>query len=91
MSPTTSGAISTTVSSPLDFPKEGVKLSWVIDVFIPTCGIENLQGLTTLQVCKDFVMRQTGDDPKSSYCQKLKAVVGDDSEVVGKPTVFTCL
>ena len=71
----------------LEFPTEGVKLKWILDSFIPICGIDKLKGLTTLQVCNDFVKKHTCEQ-QSSYCRKLQNAGDDLAGVVGKPTIF---
>ncbi len=52
------------------FPKLGIKLSY-LNEFISDCGgRENLQGLTTTQVCRNFIIPMTRND-KSSFCEML--------------------
>lgn len=55
----------------LPFPKQGFKLSFIRDEFIPLCGGEDaLIGLTTTEVCNNCVMPSTSD-LKVSYCELL--------------------
>jgi hypothetical protein len=59
---------------PLEFPKHGVTLSFLLEEFIEKdCkgGREALAGLTTTQVCEKYIKPKTRDK-QSSYCDKLK-------------------
>ena len=61
------------VSISTDLPKHGVRLQYV-DEFISSCGgAAALRGLTTDDVCKQFVMPHTAPW-KCSYCELLSAV-----------------
>jgi tetratricopeptide (TPR) repeat protein len=54
------------------FPKAGVRLSYIVGEFYEECGgREALKGLTTKQVCEQFIKPKT-QERKSSYCDLLK-------------------
>lgn len=66
------------------FPKLGVKASY-LDEFIEDCGgRENLQGLTTAQVSKGFVKPMTSTD-QCSLCEMLQRKKHD---AVGVATIY---
>ena len=81
-----SSAISSLVvtSHTLPFPKDGVRLSG-LDEFVSKCGgSAALNGLTTTDVCNQYLKPLTQATGKS-YCEELKAA-GDPA--VGTATVF---
>jgi len=56
-----------------EFPKAGVKFSWIVDEFIPViCGGRNaIKNMTTDEVLQTFTKALTAND-KCSYCHKLQ-------------------
>eukprot|EP01039_Chlorochromonas_danica_P006268 gene6268-6909_t len=72
------------ISVPLPFPKNGVRLSSFHE-FVEACGgMDNLQGLTTADVCARFVMPMTRS-LRCSYCDLLDKT---SHAAVGTATVF---
>jgi len=72
-------------SQALDFPKLGVKLYQGIHDFYDRCGSkEDLEGLTTTQVCDLFIKPQT-ESYQSSYCKMLES---QHHPAIGIATVF---
>ena len=62
-----------------EFPKAGVRLKWIIEEFIPSCGgREKLLEMTTGQVCENITKYRTRME-KVSYCQMLKAAGRNDA------------
>ena len=56
----------------LVFPKAGVQLSYIVGEFYEECGgREKLKGLTTKEVCEQFIKPKT-QERQSSYCDLLK-------------------
>jgi hypothetical protein len=71
-------------ASVLPFPKEGIRLSYLIE-FVEHCGgASALAGLTTTEVCQTFVMTTTKIE-QSSYCEYLTL---QGSSSVGLAEVF---
>lgn len=69
----------------LPFPKHGVKLWYFQEIIRNVCGGEdNLQDLTTTDVCNKFIMPYTSAT-KSSLCDLLAV---QHPEAVGKADVF---
>ena len=75
----------------IPFPKNGVKLSYLLNHFVEECGgREALEGLTTTEVCEKFVKPFT-KDYQLSYCDMIleKAKENDELDgVVQTATVF---
>ncbi|GFH59439.1 hypothetical protein CTEN210_15915 [Chaetoceros tenuissimus] len=63
--------ISRAAHETIPFPKNGIKLSYLLNEFIDECGgREALEGLTTTDVCNQFVMPAT-KDYELSYCDMI--------------------
>ena len=62
------------VDPSLVFPKCGVLLSFLVDEFIEECGgREALEGLSSEQVCEQFIKPATiADTEPCSYCELLQ-------------------
>lgn len=77
--------------SSIPFPKNGIKLSYLLNNFMKECGgREALQGLSTTEVCSQFIMPKT-KECELSYCDMILEQAKKDSEldgVVGIATVF---
>ena len=70
---------------PHSFPKLGVKLSFLNDFILLECGgRENLQNLTTTEVCERFIKPIT-QTTQSSYCDLLQHL---NHPSVGEANVF---
>ncbi|GFH55521.1 TPR-like protein [Chaetoceros tenuissimus] len=66
----------------IPFPKNGIKLSYLLNDFVVECGgREALEGLTTTEVCDNFVKPAT-KDYELSYCDMIL-------EKAKKPDTFT--
>jgi hypothetical protein len=69
---------------PHTFPRHGVRLSF-LDQFLQDCGGRAaLEGLTTTEVCDQFIKPMT-ESSQSSYCDFLREI---EHEAVGEATVF---
>ena len=71
----------------LPFPKEGVRLSYFNDIIDSFGGRTALAGLTTTDVCNNFV-KPACEALKASYCDYLSQTQIKHSCPVGKATVF---
>ena len=69
---------------PSVFPKSGVKLSYIEEFFTACGGRDKLEGLTTTEVCDQYIKPLT-EQSKSSYCDLLKH---QNHGAVGQATVF---
>ena len=71
------------------FEPLGVSVHFLIE-FIKSCGCDRISDLTTLEVCKQFIIPRTAAR-QCSYCELLM-LEGDQScnttPLVGKATVF---
>lgn len=67
------------------FPKLGLKISAILD-FVALIPSDKLIGMTTTQVCQEYILPLTSKS-KDSYCEMLKKQKGG-SEKVGFATVF---
>ena len=57
----------------LEVPKAGVQLGYLVNEFVEECGGKDaLQGLTTADVLKKFILPKT-EESKVSYCEVLKS------------------
>lgn len=65
------------------FPRLGVKLSYW-KAFLDACGADALQGLTSTDVCEQFIKPAT-EATRCSYCELLQT---HRSDAVGVATVF---
>ena len=56
-----------------EFPKAGVKFSWIVDEFIPVIcgGHDAIKDMSTDEVLQKFTKALTAND-KCSYCHKLQ-------------------
>lgn len=70
--------------STLPFPKEGVRVGFLQTLVLKWGGVEALRGLTTTEVCQQFVMPATAE-AKLSFCQLLTC---EGSDVVAPAEVF---
>ena len=62
---------STIADGSLPFPKDGVRLSFIQEFFNFCGGREKLEGLTTTDVCNEFVKPAT-ESSQLSFCEYLK-------------------
>jgi len=67
------------------FPKLGLKLSAILE-FVALIPSDKLIGMTTTQVCQEYLLPLTNKS-KDSYCEQLKKQKGG-SKKVGLATVF---
>ena len=70
-----------------EFPKAGIRFSFIINEFIPNVchGESNLRGMTTAEVCEKIIMPETFS-ARSSYCDILRS---ENHPGYGEsPTVF---
>lgn len=69
-----------------EFPKDGVYLKWIRDVFVPSCGGRRiLKNMTTGQVCKRFTKKRTRKQ-QVTYCELLRQE--ERPNAVAKATLF---
>jgi hypothetical protein len=70
-----------------EFPKLGIKFSYVCNEFMEECGGKAvLAGLTTEDVCKKFIKPST-KEKLTSYCEKM-ICSEKNKRFVGTPTAF---